>query len=189
MHLRRLQPHSVWQSFFNLHRWRSSLWGSSPQRWLKNFLKWRSLSLESWSEWRNSKTMLLFILKKEMLLLRCFFNFVIPLTRYHLMTMCLSLTPNSSAMLRQWMIWTAGSSEESQLRLFWQSLQTRRGKSAKQLGRPPGIQGELNRDTWLVNCLTCLHNKESINVALSLPLQVRRLLLLPTSTHATTGPR
>lgn len=44
--------------------------------------------------------------------------------------------------VRQWMRWTGRSWEERKLRSSWQSPQTRSGKSAKQLGRPPGMQGE-----------------------------------------------
>lgn len=45
-------------------------------------------------------------------------------------------------LVRLWMRWTERSWEERKLKSSWQSPQTRRGKSAKQLGRPPGMQGE-----------------------------------------------
>lgn len=38
--------------------------------------------------------------------------------------------------------------EEKKLRLSWQSPQTRRGKSAKQLGRLPEMRGESETSDW-----------------------------------------
>lgn len=47
-----------------------------------------------------------------------------------------------SYLIRQWTRWMEKSWGERKLRLCWQSPQTRRGKSGRQLGRPPGILGE-----------------------------------------------
>lgn len=51
-------------------------------------------------------------------------------------------------LIRQWRRWMGRNWEEKKLRLSWQSPQTRRGKSAKQLGRLPEMRGESETSDW-----------------------------------------
>lgn len=65
------------------------------------------------------------------------------------------------------------------MKLFWQSPQTRNGKSAKLLGRRPGTQGELDVYTLPVNCMTLTIKTNWMNTVLPLSAD----LMITTTTH------